>query len=283
MRNTYLIFTLLIGFCFTSVGQNLNSYKYVSVPEKFDFLKESNEYQMNELTKFLFEKYGFTAILENEEVPSDFSKQDCNILYADLIDNSGLFKTSLQISLKDCKNKQIFLSEEGSSREKEYKKAYQEALRDAFSSFETVNYSYDQNSVTGESVVASKQEEKENEKPVQENTKPKPEVILTAIPQVSKEASTIEKSASANKNEKVYVSGNVEFYILNTDFGYQLFQSQMEEPFAKLVKTGSENHFIYSTIQGQGIAYFDKDGNLNVEILNALDNSTSIKTYNIKN
>jgi bisphosphoglycerate-dependent phosphoglycerate mutase len=83
--------------------------------------------------------------------------------------------------------------------------------------------------------------------------------------------------------EKVYVSGNVEFYILNTDFGYQLFQSQMEEPFAKLVKTGSENHFIYSTIQGQGIAYFDKDGNLTVEILNARDNSTSTKTYSIKN
>ncbi|WP_051228093.1 hypothetical protein [Gillisia sp. JM1] len=282
MRNTYLIFTLLIGFCFTSVGQNLNSYKYVSVPEKFDFLKESNQYQMNELTKFLFEKYGFTAILENEEVPSDFSRQDCNILYVDVIENSGLFKTSLQISLKDCKNKQIFLSEEGSSREKEYKKAYQEALRDAFSSFETVNYSYNKNSVTEESRAARKQR-KENEKPVQENTKPKPEVILTAIPQVSKEASTLEKSASANKNEKVYVSGNVEYYILNTDFGYQLFQSQMEEAFAKMVKTGSENHFIYYTIQGQGIAYFDKDGNLNVEILNALDNSTSIKTYNIKN
>jgi hypothetical protein len=203
-------------------------------------------------------------------------------MYVDLIDNSGLFKTSLQISLKDCKNKQIFLSEEGSSREKEYKKAYQEALRDAFSSFETVSYSYDKNSVTEESGVAREQE-KVNEKPLQESTKPKPEVIITAFPQVSKEASTIEKSAPANKNEKVYVSGNVEFYILNTDFGYQLFQSQMEEAFAEMVKTGSENHFIYSTIQGQGIAYFDKDGNLNVEILNALDNSTSIETYNIKN
>ncbi len=283
MRNTYLIFTLLIGFCFTSVGQNLNSYKYISVPEKFDFLKESNEYQMNELTKFLFEKYGFRVIMGNGSKALDLSINPCNFLQAAVIEDSGLFQTKLQVVLKNCEDQEVFVSKVGSSREKEFKKAYQEALRDAFSSFEAVNYSYDQNSVTGESIGARKQEEKESEKPVQENTKPKPEVILTAIPQVSKEASTIEKSVPDNKNEKVYVSGNVEFYILNTDFGYQLFQSQMEEPFAKLVKTESANHFIYSTIQGQGIAYFDKDGNLNVEILNLLDNSTSIKTYNIKN
>ncbi len=283
MRNTYLIFTLLIGFCFTSVGQNLNSYKYVSVPEKFDFLKESNQYQMNELTKFLFEKYGFTVVMENGLKPLDLSLKSCNVLQTAVLEDSGFFETRLQVVLRNCENQEVFISKVGSSREKDYKVAYQQALRDAFSSFEAVNYSYDHNSVTEESIGARKQEEKESEKPVQENTEPKPEVILTAIPQVSKEASTIEKSVPDNKNEKVYVSGNVEFYILNTDFGYQLFQSQMEEPFAKLIKTGSANHFIYSTIQGQGIAYFDKDGNLNVEILNPQINSTSIKIYEFKN
>lgn len=283
MRNSILIFTLLIGFCFTSVGQNLNSYKYVSVPEKFDFLKESNQYQMNELTKFLFEKYGFTVFMGNGLKPLDISMNPCNVLQADVIEDSGFFQTKLQVVLTNCENQEVFVSKVGSTRVKEYKKAYQEALRDAFSSFEAVNYSYDKTSVTEKSIVARNQEEKENEKPVKENTKPKAEVIITAIPQLTKEASTTKKLEPANKDEKVYVSGSVDFYILNTDFGYQLFQSQMEEPFAKLIKTNSEGHFIYSSISKNGIAFFDASGNLNVETLAADGNSTSIKIYKLKN
>ena len=38
---------------------NLNDYKYVIVPNKFDFLKENDQYQLNSLAAFLFEKYGF--------------------------------------------------------------------------------------------------------------------------------------------------------------------------------------------------------------------------------
>ncbi len=34
--------------CFTT---NLNNYKYVLVPKKFDFLKEADQYQLNSLTK----------------------------------------------------------------------------------------------------------------------------------------------------------------------------------------------------------------------------------------
>ena len=37
---------------------NLNNYKYVIVPKKYDFLKEEDQFRLNGLTKFLFEKYG---------------------------------------------------------------------------------------------------------------------------------------------------------------------------------------------------------------------------------
>jgi hypothetical protein len=283
MKKTYLIFTVLVGICFTSIGQDLNSYKYVEVPEKYEFLKESNQYQLNELTKFLFEKYGFEAFLSSEEKPMDWTSATCSILRADVIDDSGFFQTNLQVVLKNCKNQEVFTSKMGSSREKEFKLANHEALRDAFSSFEAVNYSYDQNSVTGNTKLVAKQVEKEMS-PIQENSQQQPEeVIVSAVPQTVMEASETEKLEPITKDQKVYVLGNVEFYILNTDYGYQLFLNQIDEPFAKLVKTESANHFIYSTIQDQGIAYFDKHGNLTVEILNTQNNSTSIKIYEFKN
>lgn len=285
MKKTYLIITLLVGICFTSIGQNLNSYKYVEVPEKYEFLKESNQYQLNELTKFLLEKYGFKAFLANEKKPLDWDNMACNILHADVIDDSGLFQTKLQLVLRNCKNQEVFTSKTGSSKEKEFKSAYHEALREAFSSFNAVNYSYDQNSITENSKVVVKEVEKEKEiNPIEENIQQKSkEVIVSAVPQITKETSQINKPEAIAKGPKVFVSGNVEFYLLETEFGYQLFLKQIDEPFAKLVKTESANHFIYSTIQNQGIAYFDVDGNLTVEILNAQDNSTSIKIYVSKN
>lgn len=282
MRNIFLIFTLLVGF--TSLGQNLNTYKYISVPEKFDFLKESNQYQMNQLTKFLFEKYGFNVFMENEIKPSDLSMSPCNVLKASILEDGGLFQTKLKVVLSNCANQEVFVSKEGISREKEYKKAFQEALRDAFLSFEEVNYSYDQNSVKSESVESNMQVKNGIQIPEEEMLQKKEEVILTAIPQaVKEEILTAEKRVPANKEVNIYVSGDAEFYILNTEFGYQLFLKQIEEPFAKLIKTENSNYLIYSTIQSHGIAYFDNNENLVVEILNAQDNSTSIKTYKLKN
>jgi hypothetical protein len=43
--------------------------------------------------------------------------------------------TKLKIVLKDCKNNILFTSEEGTSREKQYAVAYNQALRSAFDKF----------------------------------------------------------------------------------------------------------------------------------------------------
>ena len=40
----------------------LNQYKYVSVPDRFDFLKTNDQYQMSSLTQFLLTKKGFTVL-----------------------------------------------------------------------------------------------------------------------------------------------------------------------------------------------------------------------------
>ena len=102
----------------------------VVVPNKFAFLKSDNEYQLNILTKFLIEKQGFKAYMENE-VPAELLNTPCNILKADVKNESNMMTSKLRLVLTDCANKEVFSSEVGKSREKEYKKSYQEALRNA--------------------------------------------------------------------------------------------------------------------------------------------------------
>ncbi|MGK0253973.1 MAG: putative Zn finger protein [Mariniflexile sp.] len=135
-----LITCLLTASVFAQ--SNLNNYKYVIVPSKYDFLKDKDEYQLNSLTKFLFEKYGFDALIEGEKYPEDLIRNRCLALKSDLIKDSGMFKTKLAVELKDCNDQVVFTSLLGESREKEYSKAYNEALRNAFKSIETLNYKY---------------------------------------------------------------------------------------------------------------------------------------------
>lgn len=141
---TKLLFTLIACFIASSIFSqtNLNDYKYIIVPKKFDFLKEENQYLLNSLTKFLFKKNGFNTLLEGEDYPEDFKRNRCLSLRSDVVKGSGLLKSKLTVILKDCNDQIVFKSKVGESRIKEFSKSYNQALRRAFESFETLNYSY---------------------------------------------------------------------------------------------------------------------------------------------
>ena len=140
-----LVFFLLSTPFFSQ--SNLNNFKYVIVPKKFEFLKETDQYQLNSLTKFLLEKENFITFFDDENFPDDLAKDRCLALTADVIDESGLLKTKLKVQLQDCKNTIVFESRIGDSKLKAYEKAYQQSIREAFQSFKSVNYSYDKKSM----------------------------------------------------------------------------------------------------------------------------------------
>ena len=53
----------LTAFLFISIitityGQDLNDYKYILVPEKFEEMKVADQYRLNGLTNFLFNENG---------------------------------------------------------------------------------------------------------------------------------------------------------------------------------------------------------------------------------
>ena len=134
---------LLLFFVFgTTFSQSINDYNTIIIPSKFNFLKETNQYRLNVLTKMFMDKKGFTTYFDTDELPTQLANNKCSSLFVDVLSDGNMFVTKLTVVLKDCRNKVLFTSMEGKSREKEYHAAYNEALREAFTSFETVKYKY---------------------------------------------------------------------------------------------------------------------------------------------
>lgn len=159
MIQKIVLFVVVFAFSNQIASQNLNGYKYASVPAKFSFLKEKDKYQLNTLTKLFMQKYGFEAYIEGEAAPYDFLNNNCNKVYVDLEKYSSMFITKLKVVLKDCTGKVLYTSREGTSKEKEYRVAYNEALRSAFKSFETLNHKYDEKiAIVNSAKVAVKSE-----------------------------------------------------------------------------------------------------------------------------
>ena len=143
MKTKFSIFLLVLSMHMSSWTQSsINDYKYVTVAEQFDFLKSKNQYKLNDLTTFLLTKSGFMVLNAADNMPQDLYQNNCLGLNANIINTKGFLKTKLHLELVNCRNEIVFMSEIGSSKEKEYKKAYHEALRNAFNSVQALNYKY---------------------------------------------------------------------------------------------------------------------------------------------
>lgn len=144
MNKTFSISLFLIfSFSVLFAQKNINSYKYILVPKQFEFQKSADQYQLNSLTKFLFEKSGFTVLFSDENLPADLASNSCLGLKAKINNDSGMFSTKMNVVLTDCTNQVVYSTIEGKSKEKDYKTAYHEALRMAFADIENLKYAYD--------------------------------------------------------------------------------------------------------------------------------------------
>ena len=142
MKSILILLCALLCTCVTFGQENkATNYKYIIVPQKLEFLKEIDQYQTSSLTKFLLQKNGFTVILDTEEYPLELKKDLCKALYVGIIKESSMFKTSVRLELKDCFNQLVYASDEGSSRLKEYKRSYQEAIRNMHGTMGSIIYS----------------------------------------------------------------------------------------------------------------------------------------------
>ncbi|MEJ2113960.1 MAG: hypothetical protein P8X62_09825 [Flavobacteriaceae bacterium] len=249
----------------------MNNYKYVIVPNKYDFLKEADKYQLNSLTKFLFEKEGFIVVMQDDSYPKDMSNNRCLALNSNVLNSSGMFKTKLQVVLKDCNGKIVFETKVGETREKEYEKANQLALRDAFTSFDEVSYEYQPNEAIladSNSTNNNTSTEDEVEKLKEEIKALKAENTFEAIEAVETVAATtvattaIVKEPDAKEVEVVEVkpdetveSASGLLYAQAIDNGFQLVDSTPKVVY-KLKSTGLKNVYL---VEGQEAIIYQKD------------------------
>ncbi len=149
-------FFLILSVSINLFGQNLNfdKYQYIVVAEKFDYVKKVDQYQTSSLTKFLLKKKGFKVFMSNESLPNEIVSNRCLSLFASVKDESSMLSVKSVIEIKDCYGKVVYTSEVGRSKHKAYKKAYQEAIRNAYNSMEDFEYTYNINSKAQGKVAA---------------------------------------------------------------------------------------------------------------------------------
>jgi hypothetical protein len=244
------VLVLFLFLPFLGYSQNtINNYKYVVVPEKFSFLKENDQYLLNSLTKALLQDKGFTVYFDNAELPAEVANNKCRALSADLLEKNGMFTTSLTLLLKDCQGNIVFKSKEGKSREKEYKVAYNMALRDAFTS---VSYTYNGSTNEPTQPIATTTASAAPEKPTAAVTSPvpvqSPVVAATAPAKVPVMAVT----TPAKTTEAVTNQPAGTLYAQAIANGYQLIDTTPKIVLT-LLKTSAENYFIASNATVNGI------------------------------
>jgi len=259
MKNKILLLvTLFIGLSFYAQS-NLNQYKYVIVPKKYDFLKEANQYQMNALTKFLFEKYGFLALMEGENYPDDLLKDRCIALNSNILNSSSMIKTKLTVTLKDCNSQLVYTSNLGETREKDYTKAYQSALRNAFKSFETMNYKYEpvESSLKNENVKEEAIFVKASTDVTKENvTSNDTKDVEIETKEINNEiSSAVVATSTLNEAESRTEVSNV-LYAQAIKNGYQIVDSS-PKVVMMLLETDKEDTYI---VKGENAIVYKEDG-----------------------
>ncbi len=239
LRKFIVLLLLVLSVQLHAQLEKLNDYKYIIVNSKFDYLKKADQYQTSSLTKFLLKKNNFNVFLSDDILPKDLATNRCLAAIVSVTDDSGLFKTKSYIEFKDCYGNLIYKSSEGISRQKDFKRSYSEAIRNAYKSIATFKYNpsntYNTVTETKKIEISKKPTEKEEVKRVP---------VLQDKPVV--------KNKTSFKKQTVLI--NV-LYAQPTSNGYQLVNTKPEIVF-NVLKTNIENVFIIKDKNG---VFYKKD------------------------
>ncbi|PIB28214.1 hypothetical protein BFP75_05770 [Maribacter sp. 4G9] len=254
----------------------MNDYKYIVVPKRFDAFREANQHQTSTLIKYLLSERGFNTVYE-DVLPKDLAIDRCLGLWVDLLDDSSMFTTKTTLVLKDCNGLDVFETQQGKSKIKEYKSAYNEAIGEAMQSLDGVAYTYSGGQETKETLTLNFKNDVRSLKNKEIAERMEPKGINTdkvqrkapknQNPVVIQEATTENQSYKSlepvpsnigSKNES-QVSENEEiWYAQEIANGYQLVDNTPKVRML-LFKSSNENMFMAQSDQKSGMVY-QKDG-----------------------
>lgn len=234
----YFIIAAFFSLSFSAIAQSaFDNYKYIVVPSKFDNFKKENQYQTSTLVKHLLVQKGFTVVYENA-MPEELTFNRCLGLYLNLNENSSMFSTKVNIAFKDCTSKEVFVTGEGKSKEKEFKKAYTEAITEALKSLDGTNYAYSEKQISEPLTVSYKNDVKNisdkkiiNEKKVKTAVQTKNAVITQKATQEEQSYKSKEPVPSNYKKKETVIANTPDakstqiLYAQEIANGFQLIDS----------------------------------------------------------
>ena len=282
MNKLFAVIFLFMGIISKSFSQkSLSDYSYVIVSEQFEFQQEKDKYQLNSLTKFLFNKYGFHAYFDRE-VPLNVFR--CDGLWAEAEGTPGFIITKVQLVLRDCTGEVIYRTNYGKSKVKDYKKAYYESVRNAFNDIIKLNVNQKDIEVVDIDITTDSQNSTDNTKNLS--------VVETSIiatnsikgKPLKKVEPTIEKTITLNLPLNKYTNYNymgTVFLLRKTAIGYTLYQELIDADYdllliGKITVKGSDINFKNEKNKTVEV-FFDESNNL------IIGSGTERKAYNYIN
>lgn len=245
---------LLLSAQFGMAQVKLSDYKYVIVEKQFHFQNEADEYDLNRLVKFLFEKQGFDAILEGEPLPDDVKANYCLAMTSEL-KATGALKTKAMVILRDCDNNVVFTSEEGITKIKEFDRAYEMAIRKTFESFAEIDYYY----VPSERVIAKGKDSDDSDAQKEEIVKLKAEIETLKSESEAEEQKVDEEVEKAEATvETVSNPAKMTFFAKKeaSSGNYQVFDKDNKQMMV-LMSSGREGLFM---VKDANAVVYKEDG-----------------------
>jgi hypothetical protein len=245
MKNAVTLLFLVNTLFAMAQSEELNNYKYVIVDNQYEFQGEANEYRLNELVVFELQKLNFIAFRNSAVLPADLNRGECNTLQLK-IDKSGTLRVNFTLRLQNCIGVTVFTTKEGVGKTKSYDKAYFEAIRDAMTSLEEVNYEY----VPLKSIAidAPGTPIKEVEKPVQDS------LISNVVPEQTPKFQENIADAVAVTTPYEFVSKDG-YALMRSVKGFLIFDNNLPIGVA-LIK--SENAYLVHTSEFAGVGYMQQ-------------------------
>jgi len=251
MKKYVLIFALFLGV--NAIAQKeLNAYKYIVIPTRFDFQKEANEYGVNLLLKYKFQQLGFEAYLDTDDLPQVLRVNTCMYAYPVLHTEVTMFKTIISVELLNCSKKSLYHSQKGESRAKNIKTSYNEALRKSLKSFGDYKLEY---------------------VPV------KDEIIANDKNELVKTELTKEKNVTSVKtlNQGEFSYKNTTYLLLKKGLMYFEVQNvKTKSIVGKIIQSSFKKDVFHVKFNNKkGFCYYGDNGNLIMEFM-SLDNSVEM-------
>jgi len=249
-KSIFISFVFLFFSSILFAQKNINSYKYILVPKQYEFQKGVDQHQLNSLTKFLFNKAGYTVLFTDENYPEDLAKNSCLALKVSVNSNPSFLKTKMNIDLYDCYNKVVYSTKEAVSKEKVYKKAYQEAIRKTFVELAEYDYKYNAEAIvvekpkqikTKEAVIVKPQKV---DKPIKVKEVVSKPVVLKVKPEIAKKEIKVDVKPNIIKTVEKVPSKTIEGSFNFNNWG----KSAISKKGSNYLVTGGDENFEFAII-----------------------------------